>query len=117
MEKGSFPLTCVCVRGRLAFGLAFRSSCGDVARAGGYHPRGHACGDPLRKGREERPFTYCPSGRVGLRLEVSDSTSCLSGNGRPSLAGPCGLFPLAALAYGYRPRGWYPPALPSTEVG
>src|SRR6201991_1844606 len=92
MEKGSFPLTCVCVRGGLAFVLAFCSPCGGVARAGGYHPRGHACGDPLRKGREERPFIYCPTGRVGLRVEVSDSTSCLSGNGRPSLAGPLRAF-------------------------
>src|ERR1700761_7248652 len=47
-----------CFWGGLAFGLAVRSSCGDVARAGGYHPRGHACGDPLRKGREERPYFY-----------------------------------------------------------
>src|SRR6201991_3527086 len=47
--------------------------------------------------------------RFPIRPPVSAETA---GPPRPA---PCGLFPLAALAYGYRPRGWYPPTLPSTE--
>src|SRR6201991_4543560 len=69
-----------------------RSLCG-VARAGGDHPRGHACGDPPRKGREERPFIYCPtgSGRAasgGFRFDL------LSQRKRPALLGrpPAGFF-------------------------
>jgi hypothetical protein len=80
-----------------------RSLCG--ARAGGCHPRGHDCGDPLRKGRPTRPFIYCPTGRVGLRLGVSESASCLSGNGRPSRSAPCGPCPVEALAYATGPEG------------
>ena len=80
-------------------------SCGVALRASGYHPRGHASGDPLTKGRETRPFTYWPSARVGLRLGVSDSPSLARENGRPSGPAPCGPDPAAALACATGPEG------------
>ena len=82
------------------FGVVWRG-----VRADGCHPRGHASGDPLRKGREARPYSYWPSARVGVPPEVFDSTSCLAKTadhpGRP----PDGLFPGGHLACATGPEG------------
>ena len=94
------------------------------ARAGGCHPRGHACGDPSRKGRVR--------GRVPDSRTSCAPTRATSGSGFERrcptrhpvsrkwpavLAGPASRpCPFEPLACGYRPRGWHPPALSNGEV-
>ena len=104
LRAGFFWLFARLRGGGLAFGLAF------CARGAAQEPAGLTLGATsaaTRSGRaaQQRPFTYCPTGRVGLRLGVSESASCLSGNGRPSRSAPCGPCPVAALAYATGPEG------------
>ncbi len=95
---------------------ASRLALGRGARAGGCHPRGHACGDPLGKGRSAAVYLFpYGAGRAsngGFRLDIPVSRK------RPAVrAGPASRpDPFEPLACGYRPRGWHPPALSSTEV-
>jgi hypothetical protein len=91
------------------------------ARAVRQEPAGSPLGATpaaTRQGGRSAAFTYCPTGRVGLRPGVFESavpaSTKTAGHPWPSPCGPC---PFAALAYGYRPRGGYPPALPDTEAG
>jgi hypothetical protein len=81
-----------------------------AARGAAQEPAGVTLGATsaaTRFGRaaQKRPFIYCPSGRVGLRLGVSESASCLRGNGRPSRSAPYGPYPVEALAYATGPEG------------
>src|SRR6187402_3663455 len=96
-------------------GARLRGRC--VARAGGYRPRGlrrksrrvspsgPRSGDPLGKGRESRPCTDCPTGRVGAPPAVSDSTSCLAKTTGHPWPAPCGLFTVGRLACATGPEG------------
>src|ERR1700754_502038 len=68
-------------------------------------PSGPRLRRPASEGPRPRPFTYCPAGRVGLRLGVSESASCVGGNGRPSRPAPCGPCPVEALAFATGPEG------------
>ena len=68
-------------------------------------PSGPRSGDPLGKGRESRPFIYCPTGRVGAPPAVSDSTSCLAKTTGHPWPAPFGLFPVGRLACATGPEG------------
>ena len=66
-------------------------------------PSGARCGVPLGKGRESRPFTYCPTGRAStgvFRLDILSREK-----GRPSWPAPCGPDPADALASATGPEG------------
>ncbi len=86
------------------------------ARAGGCHPRGHACGDPSRKGRVRGRLLIAL--RAGSGFEWGFPTRHPVSRKWPAvLAGPASRpCPFEPLACGYRPRGWHPPALSKTEV-
>src|SRR6201991_4935167 len=97
--------------GGLAFGLVFATSQEPAGTTLGATPAATRQGRAAKSGRLSialRAGSGC-EWRFPIRPPVSAETA---GPPRPA---PCGLFPLAALAYGYRPRGWYPPTLPSTE--
>ena len=80
-------------------------------------PSGPRLRRPVKERPRSRPCIYSPTGRVGLRTGVSDSPSMAQRKRPAVLAGPATRpFPFESLACGYRPRGWHPPALSTTEV-
>ena len=83
--------------------LRSRSRCG--ARAGGCHPRGHDCGDPLAKGRPKAAVYLLPCGPGRAPTGGFRRDSCRAKTaGRPGRPpdGPC---PVEALAYATGPEG------------
>ncbi|MET4676989.1 hypothetical protein ACVKN3_000779 [Luteibacter sp. PvP120] len=103
--------------GGLAFGFALGLGPGAWSKSRRVPPSGPR----LRRPVNERPLR----GRLLIALRAGSGFErgfpirhpWLSGNGRPSWPAPFGPFPFESLACGYRPRGWHPPALSSTEVG
>ena len=78
-------------------------------------------GPRLRRPAKERPLrgrlSMALRARVGLRTGIFDSPSMAQRKWPAVLAGPASRpCPFESLACGYRPRGWHPPALSSTEV-
>ncbi|PTR34921.1 hypothetical protein C8J98_101179 [Luteibacter sp. OK325] len=79
-----------------------RSRC--FARAGGYHPRGHDCSDPL--GRAARAAVYLlPYGPGRRPTGGFRRDSCRAKTAGHPWPTPCGLFPVARLASATGPEG------------
>ncbi|MET4676232.1 hypothetical protein ACVKN3_002799 [Luteibacter sp. PvP120] len=101
--------------GGLAFGIALGLGLRSKSRR--VPPSGPRLRRPDREGPRSRPFIDCPSGpgrasNGGFRFAIHGSAETAGRRGRP----PDGPDPFEALACGYRPRGWHPPALSNGKV-